>query len=123
MSILIRGMEMPKNCNECKCGTWSNFHQTVACKVHDFDPCFKDNSREYRKKKADFCPLVEVAVPHDRLIDESNVKNAIYERLKVLRTHEAFIRKHGDIDLLGVMPYIEKIPTVIEAEEGEGYDD
>jgi hypothetical protein len=30
-----------------------------------------------------------------------------------------FRRKRGDIDLLGVMPYIAKIPTVIEAEGSE----
>ena len=62
------------------------------------------------------CPLVEVTEPHGRLIDELRVIDAIHERLEVLRTHEVFVRKHGDIDLLGVMPYIAKIPTVIEAE-------
>ena len=123
MSILIKGMEMPKNCNECKFGTWSNLHQAAACKRHDFEPCFKDYSREYMEKRADFCPLVEVPAPHGRLIDEDNVIDAIHERLQVLRTHKQFIKKHGDIDLLGVMPYIAKIPTVIEAEEGENHDD
>jgi hypothetical protein len=71
---------------------------------------------EYTDKRAEFCPLVEIPEPHGRLIDELNVRDAIYERLKVLRTHEVFVRKHGDIDLLGVVPYIAKIPTVIEAE-------
>lgn len=114
---MIKGMKMPKNCNECKFGTWSSLHQTAACKRHDFEPCFKDYSREYIEKRADFCPLVEIPVPHGRLIDEEDVKNAIYERLKVLQTHEVFMRKHGDIDLLGIMPYIAEIPTIIEAEE------
>ena len=120
MGIYIKGMEMPKNCNECKFSTWSNLHQTAACKRHDFDPCFKYHSREYMEKRADFCPLVEISEPHGRLIDEENVIDAIHERLKVLQTHEVFRRKRGDIDLLGVMPYIAKIPTVIEA---EGSDD
>lgn len=69
MGIYIKGMEMPKNCNECKFGTWSNLHQTACCKRHDFDPCFKDYSREYMEKRADFCPLVEIPEPHGRLID------------------------------------------------------
>ena len=63
--------------------------------------------------------LIDVPEPHGRLIDESNVRDAIYERLKALQTHEVFRRKRGDIDLLGVMPYIAKIPTVIEAEGSE----
>lgn len=120
MSILIKGLIMPSCCDGCTFSDWSNLHQTACCKLHDYDPCFADHSREYEDKRADFCPLVEVSEPHGRLIDEENVKDAIYERLKVLQTHEVFRRKRGDIDLLGVMPYIAKIPTVIEA---EGSDD
>lgn len=79
------------------------------------------NDAVYAKstQRPDWCPLVEIPKPHGRLIDESTVKDAIYERLKVLLTHEVFRRKRGDIDLLGVMPYIAKIPTVIEAEGSE----
>lgn len=120
MSVLIKGLIMPSCCDGCTFSDWSNLHQTACCKLHDYAPCFADHSREYEDKRADFCPLVEIPKPHGRLIDESNVKDAIYERLKVLQTHEVFRRKRGDIDLLGVMPYIAKIPTVIEA---EGSDD
>lgn len=119
MSVLIKNMEMPSRCYGCPFTEWSNLHQTMACLRYNSEPCFEDHSREYFKKRADFCPLVEVPTPHGRLIDEDNVIDAIHERLQVLRTHKEFIKKHGDIDLLGVMPYIAKIPTVIEAEEGE----
>ena len=97
MSIMIKGMEMPKNCDDCFLNEWSICNERFYCPFDD-------------------CPLVEIPVPHGRLIDEEDVKNAIYKRLKILQTHEAFMRKHGDIDLLGVMPYITEIPTVIEAE-------
>ena len=116
MSILIKGLIMPHCCDVCGFSDWSNLHQTAVCKVNYYKPCFADHSNEFLKRCSDSCPLVEVPVPHGRLIDESNVKDAIYERLKVLQTHEVFRGKHGDIDLLGVMPYIAKIPTVIEAE-------
>lgn len=56
---------------------------------------------------------------HGRLIDEDNVIEAVNKRLKVLRTHEEFNKKHGDIDLFGVMPYIAEIPTIIEADKGD----
>ena len=50
MSILIRGMEMPKNC----------------------DVCFMRDACEYSMplgKRLTDCPLVEVPTPHGRLID------------------------------------------------------
>ena len=119
MSILIKDMEMPSCCGGCGFSDWSNMHQTLSCSKHYFEPCFTDHSKEYMDKRADFCPLVEIPEPHGRLIDELRVIDAIHERLEVLRTHEVFMRKHGDIDLLGVMPYIAKIPTVIEAEGSE----
>lgn len=100
MSIIIKGIEMPKNCDECFLSEWNIFNEQFYCPFDD-------------------CPLVEIPTPHGRLIDEEDVKNAIYERLKVLQTHEVFKRKRGDIDLLGVMPYIAKIPTIIETEGEE----
>ena len=120
MSVFIKGMKMPswKCCYGCEFSEWSSLHQTMACNCgsYYFKPCFEDYSREYMEKKADFCPLVEVPTPHGKLVDVEDVKDAIYKRLKVLQTHEEFRRKHGDIDLLGVMPYIAEIPTIIEAE-------
>lgn len=80
MGVYIKGMEMPKNCNECKFGTWSNLHQTACCKRHDFDPCFKDHSREYMEKRADFCPLVEIPEPYGTLVDD----NAMYLALAII---------------------------------------
>ena len=96
---------MPKNCNECRFSTWSNLHQTAACARHGFDPCFKDHSREYKEKKADFCPLVEVPAPHGRLIDADKLEPD---------------SDYDDGEYWAVsMAQIENAPTVIEAEEGE----
>lgn len=111
MSILIRGMKMPKNCNECKFGTWSNLHQTAACKRHDFEPCFKDHSREYMDKRADFCPLVEVPAPHGRLIDADKIIKAMDE-MKV--EGEVFVTAVEYVKLI-----VGDAPTVIEAERGD----
>ena len=114
MGVYIKGMRIPENCIKCP------MQFGGMCYVM---PAEVDESRvaptveaPQKQGKPTWCPLVEVPEPHGRLVDESNVKDAIYERLKVLQTHEVFRRKHGDIDLLGVMPYIAKIPTVIEAE-------
>ena len=67
MSILIKGMEIPKNCQDCPL----NYDQ-MACIVTgtgwwsdtmvlmDFD---SDKERLYD------CPLIEIPTPHGRLID------------------------------------------------------
>lgn len=113
MSIFIKGMKMPENCGDCRfCAGLADTEWGICAGCLIDDEC-----REASSKSG--CPLVEVPTPHGRLIDEENVKNAIYERLKVLQTHEVFRRKRGDIDLLGVMPYIAGIPTIIEVEGEE----
>lgn len=52
MSILIKGMEMPETCVECKCfdGEW------LVCSITGFAP----DSEELFEKRDDACPLVEV---------------------------------------------------------------
>lgn len=115
MSILIKGMKMPESCEYCDLCTDDGYCMAMCGdSLWDFLPekaIFFPNDWKYEK-----CPLVEVPTPHGRLIDENNVIDAIHERMRILQTHKEFVRKHGDIDLLGVMPYIAKIPTVIEGE-------
>jgi len=115
MSVLIKDMEMPINCiyeenGKTKFCFFCNHDDTPFC-------AYRGTGLGLDDERPDWCTLVEVPTPHGRLIDEDNVIDAIHERLQTLRTHKEFIKKHGDIDLLGVMPYIAKIPTVIEAEE------
>lgn len=117
MSVLIKGMGMPECCDVCMFSDWSNLNQTASCKLKEYEPCFANFSVEYRSKRADFCPLVALPDKHGRLIDEKDVINAIYERLHELQTHKEFIKKRGDIDLLGILPYIAKIRAIIEAED------
>ena len=104
MSILIKGLIMPSCCDGCTFSDWSNLHQTACCKLHDYDPCFSDHSREYTDKRADFCPLVEIPEPHGRLIDADRV------------TAES-IKMTGKRLLA-----IDTAPTVIEAEWSENHD-
>lgn len=104
MSVLIKGMdEMPED-------------GAVLMVRHD------DNGKAYIKFANTYgysMELVKLPEQHGRLIDENDVIDAIYDRLHELQTHKEFIKKNGHIDLLGVMPYISKVQTVIEA-EGEG---
>ena len=61
MSVLIKGMEMPKSCESCPCyyeteGAWRN-----ECEVLQREHYITD-------ERPDWCPLVEIP-PHGRLID------------------------------------------------------
>ena len=113
MSVIVKGMEIPKNCEECE------FHLTEDIAFELIHQCqinrgYIDNADIHGFPHD--CPLVELQEKHGRLIDENDVIDAVHERLRVLQSDKAFVKKHGDIDLLGVLPYIAKIPTVFEAE-------
>ena len=64
MSILIKGMEMPKNCKECG--------------LYIEGACYAKGYRDYRSimdtAKPDDCPLIELP-PHGRLIDIKSVED------------------------------------------------
>ena len=67
MSVLIKGMNMPKNCRECPF-----LHETSIC--YEFSDC----------------PLVEVKSPHGSLIDADKMvkeyHNGSFDVVKVAKT-------------------------------------
>jgi len=90
MSILIKGMEAPKDCLNCR------FHKGIYCVLTDI--CTNASQG---------CPLIEIPTPHGRLIDASKIP---YKKIMLV----------GDDFYYGTtLPYIERMPTIIEAEEGE----
>ena len=74
MSVIVRGMEMPKNCKECdfckeinsKGYLWFDHYCSAKDKSFDLDE--DDN-------KPDWCPLTEIKEPHGRLIDATFEEN------------------------------------------------
>ena len=62
MSVLIKGMEMPKSCEKCPCKTADAFGG-LGCQATGYIPLRKAN-----QDRPDWCPLVEIP-PHGRLID------------------------------------------------------
>ena len=77
MSVLIKNMEMPNSCSECRMDD-SEFGFCHA--MGDF------NTDVYQfivnKTKPDWCPLVEIP-PHGDLID----RDALIERIQIGRAH------------------------------------
>lgn len=100
MSVLIKGMEMPKHCRNCK---FSYFTHGISMK------CLFISEACKIKGRLSNCPLVAVPTPHGRLIDadarmECRLEPNHYEELK-----DGYI---PDYDL-------DSAPTIIEAEVSE----
>ena len=106
MSVVIRGMKMPKSCDECPCyyeteGAWRN-----ECEVLGKEYIADDYRPEW-------CPLVELP-PHGRLIDAYELAIEILKLQKYrfsIEDPEIFVSRRM------VMQAIKDKPAIIEAEE------
>lgn len=105
-SVLIRGMEMPKNCKECMFADFDDvdFDYELYCtangKYADLDM--------YDHPMGWDCPLVEIPTPHGRLGDLDELKTA-FPRCD----------NSMDIKVASVRATINHAPTIIDAEGSE----
>mgnify|MGYP006908843368 CR=1 FL=1 len=99
MSVLIRDMEMPKNCAECR------FRQYEYCDMQRQD-VYAVNIMDYALslERHPDCPLIELP-PHGRLIDADELANKTFYSA----TSAPYITYKKFMDA----------PTVIEAEGSE----
>ena len=98
MSVLIKGMQIPRDCKHCKIAFYDEVYGTICP--------FSGIAFEADRKRQETCPLVEVPTPHGMLIDGDELYREVakahaYEHLSVKR----------------IIAMIRKSPTVIEAEE------
>lgn len=103
MSILIKDMEVPKRCCECRLSTCHSFKERPLC-----DVLVKYMSYgEWEAKRLDDCPLVPVP-PSGRLIDADEFYEALTmdDRVSI-------------IEAIHVKSILSEVPTVIPAEEVE----
>lgn len=100
MSVIVKGMEMPKNCAECKmwciCECLNDFEdfESICYAVEDGD-LIRDKN----------CPLIEIPTPHGRLGDLDELKTAFHR-----------CDNSMDIKIASVRATINHAPTIIEAE-------
>lgn len=105
MSVLIKGMEMPNSCYDCRLfvDSW--------CYAFGIDDWRNAYNKPPKGERLDNCPLVEVP-PHGRLIDADDIE----KRIKMWLDHpDEYIRKRNQ----DMLHYIQQEDTVIEAEDGE----
>ena len=118
MSILIKGMEMPKDCPMCPLAHWDVAGTFTGCNI----VCGKKyamSDREYanRDTRPDWCPLVPVP-PHGRVIDADALLNKHFGKMYFEKVVTA-TKEEMDIALTNIPLVINNAPTIIPAEEGE----
>ena len=112
MSILIKGMGIPKNCWKCPCD-YGDFGECV-CGLTE------KSTREFREKRRDDCPIfLRVPAPHGRLIDADKMKEQLENSLAItLPQIPVEYRKVFGSVLDAYIRFIDDVPTVIPAEDG-----
>lgn len=93
MSVIIKGMEMPKNCMEC------DLHFTA--RGLDEECIFSnDTVEDCTERRLYRCPLVEIPTPHGRLIDADYINGS-----GLIEWQKSIVKAE-----------ISQAPTVVEAE-------
>lgn len=119
MSVLVKGMEMPKSCSDCFY-EYETLKGETCCAI-----CNGSISNdESFSKRIPSCPLVEIP-PHGRLIDADAYHKEIKERYQSASEwyHEAETddilarAESAMITFTECSLTLQKMPTVIEAEE------
>ena len=107
MSVLIKGMKMPRNCLECGIKEWEEGFNEYECPFNEI-LCLSIG-------KQDDCPLVELPEKHGRLIDGDALTDIFADRLvKVSERYGIDSAVAGAVS--GAMKLLYVQPTVIEAE-------
>ena len=105
MSVYIKGMEMPKNCEECAIKSWD---------TEDYVCPFSGVSTLCISRQAD-CPLIPVP-DHGRLIDKDALEQDISESV-------VFSGRENNPEIYGANKIINRIhhaPTIIPADKEAG---
>lgn len=95
MSILIKDIEMPQKCGQCKL-----FHAEYPMYCMAVEG-YRTVGAPYGMPKPNWCPLVEIKEPHGNLVDINQMVNDFWD---------------GNSMMIGEHE-LKQIKTVVEAEE------
>lgn len=119
MSVLIKGIEIPKNCLECmfRISYWKRA-LTPSCKIFTYGCMLNGKEINTLEKRCKDCPIVEIPTPHGRLIDADKLQTAIHGCL--CENCQTFPCEKGIGCLIeDVFNLLDEAPTIIEAEVSE----
>ena len=100
-SVIVRGMEMPQNCDKCRFQSALRLY----CDAMPYNFCGNTDDIE----RPDWCPLIEISTPHGRLIDGDAYIKMMEEKCDHESSLDEWVLKvcRGGVSIM---------PTVIEAE-------
>lgn len=111
MSILIRSMEIPTSCDKCRfcVNGFTDTAPMYECAAQSYEnvSVLVESNGEPFDFRPDWCPLVEIPIPHGRLID---IKSVEYGKFTAVG-NEYQRWWNGALDSV-----VDNAPTVIEAE-------
>lgn len=114
MSVLIKGMEMPEKCTECRMQTDEGFCSAMP---KEFCGYVSD------EKRSDWCPLVELPEKHGDLIDRDELIEILTTAIRTMKRIAGFIGAEDDPEIkMEIKAYtdvydgVRKLLTVIESE-------
>lgn len=110
MSILIKGMKLPKSCYFCRIGNQAVIGLGITCRIAGRTYANDSNRPSSRPS---WCPLIEVLTPHGRLIDADDFDSRI--RAAGGQADEELTDDFKD-GVLSVLTLMKTQNTVIEAE-------
>ena len=110
MSVLIKGMEIPKNCLECmfRISYWKRA-LTSSGKIFTYGCMLKGKEINTLEERFKDCPIDGIPTPHGRLIDGGKLIEFITNGLNRKENPMGF-------DAIEILTEIEYAPTIIEAE-------
>jgi len=117
MNIIVKNMQMPKDCRECRMMEYHERTGKTWCKPADglladtYRPIMYDG-------RPDWCPLVEIPEKHGRLVDADKLMAIFSDRLE--RVAERYGIDSSEVGILsGAMKLLESQTAIIEAEGAE----
>ena len=82
MSILIKGMEMPTSCDKCRfcVNGFTDTAPMYECAAQSYEnvSVLVESNGEPFDFRPDWCPLVEIPIPHGRLIDKDKLRHELF---------------------------------------------
>lgn len=116
MSVLIKGMKMPANCDECPI---QYRHWGYEIKLCPMSTCDGSDICEHISYRMQDCPLIEIPTPHGRLIDGDRLRADWKMEDKCEECNQDARKCQYDYDYtkMDICEWLDDVPTVIESEE------
>lgn len=120
MGVYIKDVEMPKNCAECRfCvnGFADNAPMyECACQSYDNVSVLIDDHGQPFDFRPEWCPLIEVPIPHGRLMDADELYGAIVDKGQRNERGKYRIGEYWELTGREIREVINGQSSIIEAE-------